>query len=525
MHKFLFSLAFCLLPLLNPVLAASPQSSAQGAANTVGQHDATVSTPPTPAASAPTADDSMLLQAASSQTARRARNKATVAPDALAARRPPVAPLRTASSTQGELPRHIVMHVGEIRILDIKGIDKVAVGSAKVLSTAVIHKDDDLMILAEDAGESSVLVWNKQGKRYSMQVRVNSKDLARVQAEIHDALKALQPQVNVRNLGEKIVVEGKNLSKEAAQLVEEVVKAYPQASNLTTTQGTVDKTFADMIHFDLQFLEVRKQALENLGVKWDSVTSGGFFFGYLNDIFSNQSQGFRITPRDSAGVDWSKIAPDHKATKWYLGSTLSLGSFINLMVNNGDAFVLASPKLTTRRGGKAKFLAGGEIPLQTVNNLGVTNIIFKQYGILLNIKADWTPDDLIAGEVQAEVSAIDKSTTFQGLPGFLTRRTENEFTLRDGETIILSGLMNKEASKSVDKMPLLGNLPILGAFFRNTDEASKHNELIVFITPRLIKPGSALNQQSIRDGVDALNTQSRALSGADAVETQAERAP
>lgn len=414
-----------------------------------------------------------------------------------------------------DLPRQITMYVGEIKVLPLKIIDTVAVGSGKVISTTVVHKDRDLMLLAEDAGESSLFIWDKAGRGFSTQVRVNVKDVERIKREVGEALGGLTPQVTVRNIGEKVVIEGKNLSPEASALVNEVSKAYPQVTNLTTSQGVADRSFADMIHFDLKFLEVKKSAESDLGVKWDSSTSGGLFFGLLDDIFMNQSNGFRVIPSSTdSSTDWTKM-PGNKSTKWYFGSSMTLGSVINLMVTKGDAFILASPKLTTRRGGKAKFLAGGEIPLTSISTNGATSITFKQYGIVLNIKADWTPESIISGSVEAEVSSIDPSVTIHGNPGFLTRRTENEFSLHDGDTIVLSGLISKEGSKTVDQLPLLGDIPILGHFFKNNDDTNKDNELLIFITPRLVTPSSSLNVQTIEKSVSNFNEQTRKVNGSD----------
>lgn len=413
------------------------------------------------------------------------------------------------------LPPQITMYVGEIKVLPLRIIDTVAVGSGKVISTTVVHRDRDLMLLAEEAGESSLYVWDKAGRGFSTQVRVNVRDVQRIRREVADALESLAPQVGVRTIGEKVVIEGKNLSTEASALVVEVAKAYPQVTNLTTGQGVVDRSFADMIHFDLKFLEVKRSAASDIGVKWDSSTSGGLFFGLLDDIFMNQNNGFRVIPSSSdSSTDWTQM-PGNKSTKWYFGSSFTLGSVINLMVSKGDAFILASPKLTTRRGGKAKFLAGGEIPLTAINGNGATSITFKQYGIMLNIKADWTPESIISGAVEAEVSSVDSSITVQGNPGFLTRRTENEFSLHDGDTIVLSGLINKEGSKTLDKLPLLGDIPILGNFFKNNDDSNKDNELLVFITPHLVKPTSPLNVKAIEEGVDHLNDQSRKINGSE----------
>ncbi|MES2935068.1 MAG: type II and III secretion system protein, partial [Pseudomonadota bacterium] len=191
--------------------------------------------------------------------------------------------------------------------------------------------------------------------------------------------------------------------------------------------------------------------------------------------------------------------------KFSLNALIGVSATINLAISNGDAYVLAAPKLSARSGGKAKFLAGGEIPLKSVGRDGLATIIFKKYGILLDLEANVIGADGISGGVAAEVSSVDYANKVEGLPGFLIRRTESEFNMRDGETLVLSGLIDKANSRIVDKVPLLGNLPIIGEFFRNKQIAGQDSELVVFITPHIYSAQSEINRRAIERGTNGLN--------------------
>lgn len=376
------------------------------------------------------------------------------------------------------LPASARMFVGDVRIFHLdKPIKTIAVGNGKVLSSSVIE-NGDLLVLAQDAGDTTVHVWDKARQHHVMRMRVDLKDMSRVRDEIRTAL-GDTPGLQVRTVGDRVLIEGQNLAQSTKQLVEAVSKLYPQATDMTSLSSR-NGLLEPMIIYELNFIEFKRSRLEDIGIKWDAQSTGGIRLGYSDKGFTAET-------------------------------SLSFGSVIHLAVSRGDAYVLASPRLSSRSGGKAKFLAGGEIPLQSIGSNGSSNIIFKQYGIILNLEGSVVGANGVSGSVLAEVSSIDSSVTIQGLPGFLTRRTESEYNMHEGETIVLSGLFNKENASAIDKVPLLGNIPILGEFFRNTNVTGKDVELVVFITPRVYTAESALNRQEIGHGVSGVNNTARRL--------------
>jgi pilus assembly protein CpaC len=167
-------------------------------------------------------------------------------------------------------------------------------------------------------------------------------------------------------------------------------------------------------------------------------------------------------------------------------------------MSRGKAWVLAQPKLSAKSGSNATFLVGGEVPIVVPSVLGQTQIEYKEYGIRLNINPTVNSSNQVNTSIMAEVSRIDPSVSVQGVPGFLTRRVETELNVNADQTIVISGLLDREASKAVDKMPLLGDIPVLGKLFRSDGFRGNKTELVIFVTPRIVSPTSPENLQDLQ---------------------------
>jgi pilus assembly protein CpaC len=141
--------------------------------------------------------------------------------------------------------------------------------------------------------------------------------------------------------------------------------------------------------------------------------------------------------------------------------------------------------LSTRSGYRASFLAGGEFPY-SISNVNGTTVVFKPYGIKLDIEPRVGRNGVIRAQIDSEVSSIDGSVTSVGGPALLTRRTRTEFNVQAGQTIVLSGLLQRTTSNDIDKVPLLGDIPVLGALFRSKRFQNKETELVVFVTPTIV---------------------------------------
>lgn len=187
------------------------------------------------------------------------------------------------------------------------------------------------------------------------------------------------------------------------------------------------------------------------------------------------------------GVDWADIAAGPLlSTSGGTDLTTTVDSMIHLLMNRGDARLLAEPTLTCINGGQADFVVGGEVPIPVQNQDGALNVVFKQFGILLNVEPQANDAGLIRTKVGVEVSSVDKANSVLGIPGFATRKTNTEMNVQSGEPMVVAGLFSADDAKTVAKVPGLGSLPVLGELFKSRQFRRGETELVVLVTPQII---------------------------------------
>lgn len=246
-----------------------------------------------------------------------------------------------------------------------------------------------------------------------------------------------------------------------------------------------------MVKMDVKIVEFRKAALDKLGVDWSKDIDGPGV-AVAGDFSSTSA--FRGS---SANPIFSSLPNNVKPFQTFFGIATEITSRIKYLASNGDATTLAEPTLSCRNGGSAKFLAGGEVPYPVTGNNGQTSVQFKEYGIKLDISPLADSNGVIAATVKTEVSQIDPSVNVLGSPGFLSRKTETEMNVREGETIVMAGLLNRDLSDSVDKVAGLGNIPIIGWLFKSKDYRNSVTELVVFVTPHIVDADTNSNKQQL----------------------------
>lgn len=187
------------------------------------------------------------------------------------------------------------------------------------------------------------------------------------------------------------------------------------------------------------------------------------------------------------GVDWADVAAGPVlSTDDGVNMTSSLDSVIHLLMSRGDARLLAEPTLTCISGGQADFVVGGEVPIPVQNQDGALNVVFKQFGILLNVEPRANDAGLIRTKVGVEVSSVDKANSVLGIPGFATRKTNTEMNVHSGEAMVVAGLFSADDAKTVAKVPGLGALPVIGELFKSRQFRRGETELVVLVTPEII---------------------------------------
>lgn len=395
------------------------------------------------------------------------------------------------------LEQETTLRVGETFVVAERGLKRIALGNGKILSAKRLERDQ-VLLMALQPGSTSLHLWYHDGTERRVLVQVHSGDEEQLLKDVRLWL-GKSTHIETRVIGGKVVLEGRARNVQEAQKVKELAQRSPLIMNLVQQAGV-----EQMIAMEVRFLEVKKSALENIGVNWQKST-GGPLFGVVGDMRTNS----RFRPASSGSIDASgapnltsnlpgttsepllgKVSP----FAMYFGLQSTLASAINVMEQKGDAIVLAEPILSCRSGGAARFLAGGEIPLPTTSPLGATSVQFKPYGIKFEISPTLTESGSISARVMTELSTLDPAIKVGDLPAFLSRQTETEVNLNEGETLVISGLISEDKSKTLDKMPGLGDIPVLGKLFSSRDFRERRSEMVVFVTPRFISPNSELNR-------------------------------
>ncbi|MBA3253273.1 MAG: pilus assembly protein N-terminal domain-containing protein [Pseudomonadota bacterium] len=377
-----------------------------------------------------------------------------------------------------EVPAELELFVGETRVLPSPKVARIAVGNGRVLSASVVD-ERDILLIANDAGATMIHTWASDGRTRRYNVQVRPADMSRTTREILEFLSGSN-NVKARAVGDRVLVEGQNLTDEQLFRIDELAKRYTQIVNFTTRVG-----WEKMILMDVKVVEFKKEKLRELGVRWDT-GAPGFNAGVAGDIIRG---GFVVNPpTGTGGIQGVETLPRPiDPFRWYFGIVSAISSRLNLFEREGDAIVLATPQLTARSGSSAKFQAGGEIPYSVVNQNGFVTVQFKNYGIILEVKPRADSTGAIRSEILAEVSEPDASvSTLQGVPGLRTRRTQTEFNVRAGETMVLSGLLDRRTGATYERVPGLGRIPILGQLFQSKRFADGETELVIFVTPAIV---------------------------------------
>jgi pilus assembly protein CpaC len=388
----------------------------------------------------------------------------------------------------------LTLYVGEARVLNETDIKRMAVGNGKVISTNIINTTQ-LLLLAETQGQSTVHLWHRDGTENDYSVTVVSADAARLLSEVR-ALVGNDPKVTSRIVGDKVILEGSDLGIEQTSRLADITKLYPQIVNLVS-----HVTLERMVEIDVRIMEFRKTTLSQIGITWSTTGVSGPTFGIVGDVA--RGSAFRSQPSGTglANVPGIAVGPTITPFSTYLGIATSITSAINAAVTKGDATYLSEPRLTCKSGGSAKFLSGGEVPIP-ISSLFGTSVQFKPYGVKLEVDPVVAESGLIHLKAFTELSAIDPTVTVAGIPGFLTRRTDTEVNLMSDQTLVISGLFDGTDTRTITKVPGLGDIPVLGELFKSRDFQKKKSDLVIFLTPHLVTADSQSNVDAVRTGDD-----------------------
>ena len=356
-----------------------------------------------------------------------------------------------------------------------------------------------IYLFGRKAGETTVYATNKAGQVvYSTNVRVGE-NITGLDAMLRLAMP--DAQITATPVNGIVLLTGQvaqpNDAAEAERIVTAVVGEGKVISRLTTATPL-------QVNLQVRIAEVSRDVSRAIGVNLlTRDTTGGFQFG----IAQGNAGGFNApnTPGTIAGgvVAGTGFGTSLGAAGRLLG--LDVLSALDLAEADGFVTTLAQPNLTALSGETASFLAGGEIPIPISQALGTVSVEYKQYGVSLSFSPIVLSDGRISMRVRPEVSQLSDagSVRLNGftIPGITTRRAETTLELGSGQSFVIGGLLNQTTSNSVDKAPFLGDIPILGALFRSTSYRKQKSELVIVVTPYLVRPVDAARIALPTDGV------------------------
>jgi pilus assembly protein CpaC len=394
----------------------------------------------------------------------------------------PYAPIKKPMD-EGQIPE-IEMFVGESRVFPAPGVGRIAVGNGSILTAAALD-GKEVILFANAVGTSSLFIWNEDGRYQRVKINIVPGDTSRFAREIAAFLTSI-PKAKASIIGDKVIVEGDDLSDADLGRIELLAARYPQIVNFTNRLG-----FEQMVMLDVKVVEFPVTELRELGLKWNA--TGGFSVGAIwSPIKRGDGSDYEISlrtgqdnPAPISGGQGSTSTPLTSSLKVLSVLNMGLNATLNALAQEGKTTILAEPQLSARNGSKATFLAGGEYPY-SISTINGPTIQFKPYGVKLDIQPRVDRNGNIRATVETELSSIDNSVSTASGPGLLSNKTSTEFNVRNGETIVLSGMLQRTNSSTVDKVPGLGDIPILGALFRSKRYQNKETELVFFVTPTVI---------------------------------------
>jgi pilus assembly protein CpaC len=392
--------------------------------------------------------------------------------------------------------------VGRSAIVDIgTPISRVSLTSADV-ADALVTASNQLLINGKAPGTISMFVWERGGALHQYEIVVQ-RDLAR----LNEQIKRLFPTeaIDAQSNGRSIVLSGYVSSKEMSEKAASVAGGYvDKADDVVNLLKLQEGMMSNQVLLKVRFAEVSRTAVTELGL--GLFTDGLGIKNTLGRVTTNQvpTPGFDGLQYTKASSSFGSDVTSSQGKNTFgdflnlflFSEKYDLGAVVKALQTKGLFQSLAEPNLVSESGKEASFLAGGEFPVPVAQGTGgnvAVSVIFKEFGIRLN----FTP--IVSGnrvhlKVRPEVSTLDfaNGVSLQGfrIPALSTRRTETELELNDGQTFAIAGLLNNTVNSTLQKIPGIGDIPILGALFKSKAAQKDQTELVVMITPQIVTRAS-----------------------------------
>ncbi len=393
----------------------------------------------------------------------------------------------TYQTTQIDSPQSLDLTVGTSKIVETPNRFKRASLAEPEIADTIVLSTKQVYVTAKKIGTTTLTLWSQDGKVSNvLEVRVTP-DVTRLKEQLHILLPG-EPDLKVMASNEHITVAGNITNVEALSRALVIAEPFAPKNIINMMQvGGVQQ-----VMMEVKIAEMQRGLLKRLGVNFTRSQTGDrdFSIGTLNElsqIEQNDDGTFSILASAAANA--------------FLGFNIGNDAWtltLDMLKEHGLSKSLAEPTLITESGQAASFLVGGEFPVpipQTFNTLSIT---FKEFGVGLKFTPTVLSNERISIVVNPEVSELDFANGIQlggfQVPALITRRVKTVVELGDGQSFAIAGMLQENIRETIAKYPVLGEIPILGALFRSTSFEKNETELIVIVTPHLVKPLNLVKQ-------------------------------
>jgi pilus assembly protein CpaC len=365
-------------------------------------------------------------------------------------------------------------------------IERIAIADPSVADVITLKSRNEALLVGKQAGQTVLLLWHRgqpQPQRVTVLVR-----------------SAIQSQLETNASTQVDQQDGMALLHGNAPSLLDHQQALTAATSADAKMSVADMSTIDsggVVQVDVKVVEFDKTALSSIGLNLVK-SNGGFTFGTFApttlssvQVGGGQSSSNSGSSSTVGGVTFNATQPIASAFNLIFNSTTHhLFSDLSMLQSDGLARILAEPTLVALSGQSASFLAGGELPIPEPQGLGTIAIVYKPYGVGLTLTPTVLAPDRIALKVAPEASELDYTNELVisgvSVPAITTRRADTTVELGDGETFVIGGLVSQNITSQMNKIPLLGDIPIIGSFFRDMQYSKQDKELVIMVTPHLV---------------------------------------
>lgn len=362
----------------------------------------------------------------------------------------------------------------------------------------IIIGDPSIAIITPLTDQSFYVVGNKQGSTGialynearelvgSLDVEVGA-DTAKLNRELKSALKG--SGIKARSQNGKVVLSGKAKTTKQAAKARAIAKKFDKDA-----VDSLKVTNSVQVQLEVRFIEAQRRKNKEIGLNVYGAKSNSRFRGAsgTTPIQTTNAAGNLVNVFGNALVSGS--TPFAQVLGNIIAGGMSVDVLVQALESKGIARRLAEPNLVALSGDKASFLAGGEFPIPISGNDGQVSVEFKEFGVGLEFTPTVLDNGLINLQIEPEVSSIDTTNSVKfgnsgiEIPALIVRKAKTTIELRDGQSFVMAGLLQTTGNYDVRKFPWLGDLPIIGALFRSSSYRKNETDLVIIVTPRLVKP-------------------------------------